>query len=345
MKFYKLTIVILVIFFKTGNLLSDNNLFIVNNILLEKKENTSNNQLANEAIKLAFNKLSKRVLLQDDVLKVQGLNLEEIKELVKYYNISKSLKNNKDNINFNVTFDKEKIHNLFYKKNILYSDISDKEFFILPIFLDKNNVFVFSNNFFYKNWNTIETDDLVEFILPIENIEIIQDINKSKNNLLELKLDIIFQEFSNKNVGLVLIENDEAVVNKVYMKVRIEDKLISRSLNINKKVENISVNDEVIIQVKNEITNLIKSQNLIDIRTPSFLNAKLNLDKKNNLVILRSKLENMDLIENIFVQEFNKDYVDIKIKYLGKLEKIIKQLKTKNIILQLRDDNWIIQTL
>ena len=345
MKFYKLTIIILVIFLKTGNLLSDNNLLNVNNILLEKKENTSNNQLANEAIKLAFNKLSKRVLLQDDVLKVQGLNLEEIKELVKYYNISKRLKNNKNNIYFNVTFDKEKIHNLFYKKNILYSDISDKEFFILPIFLDKNNVFVFSNNFFYKNWNTIETDDLIEFILPIENIEIIQDINKSKNNLLELKLDIIFQEFSNKNVGLVLIENDEAVVNKVYMKVRIEDKLISRSLNINKKVENISFNDEVIIQVKNEITNLIKSQNLIDIRTPSFLNAKLNLDKKNNLVILRSKLENMDLIENIFVQEFNKDYVDIKIKYLGKLEKIIKQLKTKNIILQLRDDNWIIQTL
>ena len=57
MKFYKLTIIILVIFLKTGNLLSDNNLLNVNNILLEKKENTSNNQLANEAIKLAFNKL------------------------------------------------------------------------------------------------------------------------------------------------------------------------------------------------------------------------------------------------------------------------------------------------
>lgn len=110
-------------------------------------------------------------------------------------------------------------------------------------------------------------------------------------------------------------------------------------------MENISNNEEVIIQVKNEITNLIKSQNLIDIRTPSFLNARLDLNKKNNLAILRSKLENIDLIENIFVQEFNKDYVYIKIKYLGKLDKIVKQLKIKDIILQLKNDIWTIQTL
>ena len=345
MKFYKLTIVILVIFFKTGNLLSKNNLFNVNNILLEKKQNTSNNQLANEAIKLAFSKLSKKVLLQDDVDKVLDLNLEEIKELVEYYNISKEVENDKNKISFNVTFDKEKIHNLFFEKNILYSDIPDKEFFILPIFLDEDNVFVFSNNFFYENWNSVKTDDLIEFILPIENIEIIQSINQSKNNLLELKLDLFFQEFSNKNVGVVLIKNDETIIKKIFIKARIQDEVISKSLNINMKVENISNNEEVIMQVKDEITNLIKSQNLIDIRTPSFLNARLDLDKKNNLAILRSKLENMDLIENIFVQEFNKDYVYIKIKYLGKLEKIIKQLKINNINLRLKNDIWIIQTL
>ena len=48
---------------------------------------------------------------------------------------------------------------------------------------------------------------------------------------------------------------------------------------------------------------------------------KFNLNKKNNLVLLNSRIKNIDLIENIFVQEFNKDYVNLKIKYLGKLEK------------------------
>ena len=74
---------------------------------------------------------------------------------------------------------------------------------------------------------------------------------------------------------------------------------------------------------------MVKSKNLIDIRTPSFLNVKINLDKKNNLVSMNSKIENIDLIENIFVQEFTKDYVKIKIKYLGKLEKIIRELRKK----------------
>ena len=55
MKLFKKIILILIVFLETGNLLSNNNLFNVNNILLEKKENKSNNQLADQAIKEAFN--------------------------------------------------------------------------------------------------------------------------------------------------------------------------------------------------------------------------------------------------------------------------------------------------
>ena len=53
MKLFKQIILILLVFLKTGNLLSDSNLFSVNNILLEK-ENISNKQLANQAIQEAF---------------------------------------------------------------------------------------------------------------------------------------------------------------------------------------------------------------------------------------------------------------------------------------------------
>ena len=90
---------------------------------------------------------------------------------------------------------------------------------------------------------------------------------------------------------------------------------------------------------------MIKSQNLIDIRTPSFLNVKLILNKKNNLVILNSKINNVNLIENILVQDVNKDYVNLRIKYLGKLEKIIDQLNTKKIKLELINEEWLIKIL
>ena len=92
-------------------------------------------------------------------------------------------------------------------------------------------------------------------------------------------------------------------------------------------------------------TNIVKSKNLIDIRTPFFLNAKLELNKKSNLVKLNSRVDKIDSIENIYVQEFNKDYMKLKIKYLGNLEKIINQLNKENIELQLINDQWVIKTL
>ena len=346
MKLFKQIILILVVFLKTGNLLSDNNLFNVNNILLEKKENYSNNQLANQAIKEAFNKFINKVLMKEDKFKLSNMSLSNIKELVTYYNMSKNAESEISEVNFSVTFDKNKIHDLFYKKGILYSDVVDKEFFILPILINENKIFIFSNNYFYENWNKDEKNQLIEFILPLENIEIIQQINKSSDNLFNLELGTLFKEYPNKNIALVLIENNNSNMQKIYFKTKIQDKIISKNLIFKKNnLEKEILNEKIIFEIKDEVTNLVKSRNLIDIRTPSFLNVKLNLDTKNNLVSINSKIKNIDLIENIFVQEFTNDYVKIKIKYLGKLEKLINQLKKVNIRIELIGDEWLIKSL
>ena len=63
------------------------------------------------------------------------------------------------------------------------------------------------------------------------------------------------------------------------------------------------------------------------------------MNKENNLVLLKSRIKKIDLIDNIFVQDLNKDYVNLKIKYLGDLEKMIKQLKKENIDLKLININ------
>ena len=89
MKLFKKIIIILIVFFKTGNLLSENNLFNVNNIIISKKNNLSNNQLANKAIKEAFDQLSKKILLKNDLQKTAELDYSNIRELVTYFNISK----------------------------------------------------------------------------------------------------------------------------------------------------------------------------------------------------------------------------------------------------------------
>ena len=85
---------------------------------------------------------------------------------------------------------------------------------------------------------------------------------------------------------------------------------------------------------------MIKSQNLIDVRTPSFLNVKIKLNNKSNLVEFNNRLKKIDLIDNYYVQQLNKDYVLVKIKYLGKINKIINKLKDQNINLKMIAGQW-----
>ena len=191
----KIIIFILVVFFKTETVFSENNLFNVNNIQLEKKDKLSNNALANDAIKKGFNQLIKKILLKEDINKLSDLSLPAIKQLVTYYQITNVSDEDKKEelVNFSVTFDKEKLHNLFYKREILYSEISDKEIYILPIFIKEGEIFIFNNNYFYKSWNDNYKNDLIEFILPLENIEIIQNINTYKDNLINLDVNKLFE--------------------------------------------------------------------------------------------------------------------------------------------------------
>lgn len=346
MKSYKLIIIlILVVFLKTGNVLSNTNIFDVNNIEIEKKGKTTNNLLANQAIKKGFKELIKKILLKEDREKLKKLEFLEIKELVKYYQVlNKNDDSNVETINYNISFDKDKIHDLFYKVGISYSEVTNKELFILPILKKKNKIFVYNNNFFYDNWNKINNTDLIEFIIPLENIEIIQNVNTNKKNLLNLELKSLFTEYKDKNLALVLIEDNNSKEEKIYFKTKILGKNIVKNISIKR----LNLNDEefyqkIIAEIKNEIINLVKSQNLIDVRTPSFLNAQLKINKKNNLVELKSRIKKIDLIDNVYVQEFNNEIVYLKLRYLGKIDKIIRQLENQKITLKLVDDTWSIK--
>ena len=124
MKSLKLTILILIIFLKTGNVLSEKNLFNVNNIEIINGSRVNNEALANKAIKKGFYELIDRILLTEDAERLKKLSFSEIKDLVSYYQIkAENNKVEKPKTFFNVFFDKVKIHNLFFKKDISYSDI------------------------------------------------------------------------------------------------------------------------------------------------------------------------------------------------------------------------------
>ena len=60
--------------------------------------------------------------------------------------------------------------------------------------------------------------ELLEFILPIENIEIYSKINNNRDNLINLELESVFQEYPNKNLALIFIEDHNKKDKKITLK-------------------------------------------------------------------------------------------------------------------------------
>jgi hypothetical protein len=335
---------ILIILFKTGNVLSDNNIFNVNNVEISKETYKNKEKLVNKAFQKAFDKLINRLLLEEDYKRISGINLGEIKKLISYYQITNQDKKEKNdnNIKINIFFDKDRMHNFFYSRNILYSDIINTEVILFPLLKKEGQYFIYTQNYFYENWNEEEYDNLIQYTLPGENIENIQKINLNKDNIYKLNISDFFKEYEKENIVFVNIEIKKNNTAEVFLTTRIEGKKINKNLSISQK-NSLNKKDfykNIIVEVNNAIKDLIKSQNLIDVRTPSFLNVEIKLNNKSNLVEFNNRLKKIDLIDNFYVQQLNKDYVLVKIKYLGKINKIIKKLKDQNINLKMIAGQW-----
>jgi hypothetical protein len=334
---------ILIILFKTGNVLSDNNIFNVNNIEINKETSENKEKLVNTAFQKAFDELINRLLLKEDHIKLADTDLRKIKNLISYYQIISQDNNdvNTNKMKINVFFDKDRMHNFFYNRNILYSDIINTEVILFPLLKKDDQYFIYTKNYFYENWNKKKINNLIQYVLPDENIENIEKINKNKNNIFELEISDFFKEYEIDNIAFINIEIKKLSA-EIFLSTRIAGKKINKNLSIENK-KNLLEEDfynSVILEINNIIEDLIKSQNLIDVRTPSFLNVEIKLSDKSNLIEFNNRLKKIGLIDNFYVQQLNKDYVLVKIKYLGKINKIIKKLDDQNIKLKLIAGQW-----
>ena len=69
------------------------------------------------------------------------------------------------------------------------------------------------------------------------------------------------------------------------------------------------------------------------------------MNKKNNLVEFDNRLKKIDLVDDFYVQRLNKDFVLIKIKFLGKIKKIIRKFKDQKLNLKMTDGQWEIEII
>ncbi len=343
MKNFKFIFIILVILSKTGNVLCVESIFTVNNIQVNKNSYKNKEELINIAFKKGFEKLNNKILLEEDYLKIKNTSLRTIKNLVSHYQIVKkqNISNKKLEL-INLYFKRDKMNNFYSQNNIKYSDVSGKIVKILPVLLLDNKILIYDNNFFYENWLEDENekkDSSIEYIFPVENLETIAAIKKNQENLEKINLNDVFDSDFEKDTILLIIDYNSQKTN-FFLKGFISSKKIIKNLSLKSKSAQKIEYEEIINFLKKEILELVKSQNIIDVGAPTFLNISLSLGDQNDLFYFQKILSEIDLVENFKVREFNNKFAYINIKYYGKINKIIEKLIKKGLDIKFINNQW-----
>ena len=344
------TFCIIVFLVKTQTVFSNNLIYEVNNIEVSGRISTDldKKKLIQSAFQKAFIVFTNKTLLRKDAVNLNKTKITTIEDLVFAYQIVKNEKNNKKEsiVTINVKFDQKKISNFLAQNGISYADVSNIFLTLLPVLIKNKEVLMFSENFFYNNWlenQNVEVsskDILITYNLALENVEDLQYINANKKNL-ELIETINLTSIKNvRNYAFLLIYFTEDQL-RAYVKTSIDNKKIDKNFNLKIYPDDEErTYREAIVTIKQEINQIWKGQNLIDFNTPAFLDLFLEIEEMNDYLKLSNTFDSIDSIENYSVLEMTNEYLKVRLKYKGKVNRLRNKLIENKINIKIIDDIW-----
>ena len=343
---YLFILSIIVFLFKTETVFSAETIYDVNNIQVSGKLNSNldNNKLIEEAFRKAFLIFINKTLLEKDIETLSKTNIQIIKDFIFTHQITSQKKSIDEEIilTVNVKFDPKKINNYLSINNISYADISEISISILPILRKENNLFIFSDNFFYNEWNKTENDkknteaQLINYNLALENAEDLFYINNNRENLELIDINKLNSLSEEKNkIFLIFTLNEDT---KVFIKAYFNEKEVIKNITLNNNITDDY--NSLIMNVKDLINQIWKEQNLIDINTPAYLDIIFDIKKINDFLKFRNFLDTIDIIDNYSILEITNKYAKIRMKYKGKISNLREKFLNEKININIENNEW-----
>lgn len=336
-------LIILLFLSKTQNIFSNEDTFTVDNIVIEGNINQTNNKnkYINIAFRKSFQKLITNILKLEDQKKILSTDTETIKSFVQNYRIiEEEIFQDKYKMKLSVSFKERSINEFFNNKGISYSAVSKLETIIYPIFILDSELQIFSGNKFFDEWNDTKEFQDVNFILPVKNIDDLNFIKQNQDSLEEIDLSKLVDNYEIKNNAIVILRYDKDTLN-VFIKTNFKNtKKYKKIKIIVKNLDEKKVREETISKLKFLIHDIWKEQNLVDVSAPSYLTVNIKIENAKKLSQMIKKIENINLIKNFYITEFNKNNAKIKIKYLGRIKSLKNVFLDNGFILRGEDNEW-----
>ncbi len=323
--------------------------FFVDQIeITEQLENDFNKEiLINKGFKKGFFELMGKLLQSKDINKIRDIRLNQIKSMIETFTIKEEkFINKKYKLNLGVSFNKKDIYNYLNSKKIFPSQILEEKFLIIPVLLDQSNnqILIYSDNPFYENWkNENNRKQLIEYILPTEDLE---DLNLIRKNYLEIEnysFKQIIEKYSLDNSIVAVFfknENEIRVLSKIIIK---ENKVIKSNSFKNIDLNNIDNINQLISNLKIIYEDFWKESNIIN--TSIKLPISIQIDNRNLDLSLKFEetLNQIDLINSFTINKFNKDFVFYELIFNGTPKNFINIMNENNFNFDIENKIWILK--
>jgi len=334
----------ILIFITITKSFGEENVFTINNVKIKGPIdlNFSRDKYLNEAFLNSFQILMNKILLRRDLNKVNDVKLDQIKNLISSFQILKeSYRNDVYEGNIKIFYNEKKIKIFLGKKNISFSRPENITAVFFPVFYINNEIQDFNENFFYKHWLDVEIkNELINFVLPLEDLEDIDKITKMKDKIEELDINELVNKYDIKNYVFTLMDYQDEKLD-IYLKTNFNNNIMSK--NISHEVKNIKdelVLNSILKDLKLKITDLWKEENLLNLLMPLSIKIKFQHSNLEDLDVLRKVLHKINIIDNYTLEEFNVNNSFFKIYYYGNPKKLRSELLKFGYLLNSDQGFW-----
>ena len=323
---------------------SEENVFTVNDVEVEGTINVnfSRDKYIDKAFLDSFQILMSKILLGRELNKIKNIKLNDIKNLVSSFQILDETYGNEEyKARFKIIYNGVKVKKLLGKKNISFSQPKNISAIFFPILFVNEEMQDFYENFFYKQWTTIKIkNELINFILPLEDLGDISKIKEMKNKIEELNIDSFVNKYNVESNVFALMHFKNNRLN-VYLKTNFYNSKISKNISyeLNDIKDALKLNS-ILKDLKIQINDIWKEENLINLSIPLSLRVKFQLKKLQDLDKLKNTFYKISIIDSSSLKEFNINNAIFEIDYYGNPKKLQTELLEFGYQLKNEQGHW-----
>ena len=354
-KFYKLLNVyiyfilfsLLIVFFSTTY--SNANTFKVSNIEISSpfELNFEKKSVIDKGFQTSFSDLISMITTSSDKKRIKNVPIKELKGMIDSFTISdEKFINNEYFANLETTFNKKKILKFLENKNIFPSIPQRNKVLLFPILVETkdNNIYLFNNNIFYDKWNEQKNSyDLLDYLLPSEDIEDLIELQKKSQDIETYDFSNLINKYDIKdNIILIIYKEGNGI--KTLSKINLNNTLKIKNKNYPKKdIINEDDFSNIVKNLKQLYEDQWKKNNQINTSIKLSITISINSKKTKRIIELERALKSIDLVSDFNILNFNSESIQYKITYNSTPNIFLKDMRKKNFELVMKNNIWTIK--